>query len=71
MTDASIVGTQKLTAQVEAWHDGRTPDDGDPDEIVSVDVYIEANGDVITDQTRIELIRAAQANQTEVYSGRE
>lgn len=65
MSDSNIVGTQRLTAHVAAYDNGRTPADGDPDRIVETEVWLEADGKVIVDEARIAVIRATQAEQAQ------
>lgn len=61
--DTSLVGTQRLTAHVAAWDNGRTPDDGPPDRIIETDVWMEADGTIIEDTERIAAIRRIQTQQ--------
>lgn len=60
--DHGLAGTTRLTARVAAYHNGREPI-GEPDEIVEVDLYFEADGTQITDPDRIASIVAKQAEQ--------
>jgi hypothetical protein len=57
-TDMGLTGAQRMTAHVAAYHNGRTPDDGDPDEVSETEVWLEADGTVITDPARIDEVRA-------------
>jgi hypothetical protein len=61
--DVSLIGTQRITAHVAAYDNGRTPADGEPDRIVEVEVWQEADGTVVTDPERIAAIRAIQESQ--------
>ena len=61
--DRSLIGTQRVTAEVKSWHNGRTPADGECDEVSSVSIYYEADGSIITDQTRIAVIEVVQNRQ--------
>lgn len=71
MTDTTLIGTQRLTAHVAAWDDGRTPDDGPPDRVVETEVWLEADGTQITDEARIAVIRALQERQAQEASNGE
>ena len=63
MTDDTLIGTQRLTAHVAAYRNGRTPADGEPDEVIEVELWREADGTEVTDPTRIAAIRARQHEQ--------
>lgn len=63
-TDTALTGAQRMTAHVAAYHHGRAPD-GEPDEVVDVEVWLEADGTVITDPERIEEVRAWIADYAE------
>jgi len=62
MEDRGLMGTQRLTAHVAAYHNNREPD-GNPDEVVLVEIFAEADGTVITDPDRIAEVRAYQLAQ--------
>jgi hypothetical protein len=53
----------KVTAQVRKWENGRTPADGDPDEVVVTEHWEEADGTVITDPARIERLEASMRTE--------
>lgn len=66
MEDRSTFGTSRETAHVAAYRNDRVVVDGvaldglPPDEIALVEIFREADGTVITDPARIEIVRAAQ-----------
>lgn len=66
MIDRGTLGTTRETAHVAAYRNNRIVVDGvaldglPPDEIALVELFREADGTVITDPARIEIVRAAQ-----------
>jgi hypothetical protein len=69
MNDASLIGTTRETAHVAAYRNDRIVVDGvaldglPPDEVALIEFFREADGTLITDETRIAAIRAAQLAQ--------
>lgn len=63
-TDHLFVRPVRYRTQVEKWHPGRTPDDGAPDEVVSVEAWVDTDGSEIDDAERIaELNRERDREQ--------
>lgn len=54
-----------MQSQIRKWEAGRTPADGDPDEIVLLNQWQELDGTVITDPERIAELEARLARQHE------
>lgn len=52
----------KEATQVAKWENGRTPEDGEPDDIVTVTRWIE-NSEVVTDPDRIDQLEALLVQQ--------
>jgi hypothetical protein len=48
----------RYRAQIEKYGPGRTPDDGDPDEVVTVEQWVDVDGSEITDEARIAALNA-------------
>ena len=58
MTDIDRLGATRMTAHVAAYDNGRTPEDGEPDRVVEVEIWQEADGTVIDDNERIQEVKA-------------
>jgi hypothetical protein len=61
VTDVTLLRTQRETVTVAKYNNGRTPADGEPDDmLIGADIFTEGDGTVITDPGRIAAIRALQ-----------
>lgn len=63
-----ILGPFKAEAKVEKYNPGRTPEDGEPDEVMTVSGWFEAvNGEYvpITDPSRIAQLEETYGNKAE------
>lgn len=60
MTTTGTAGTWRETYTVSKYENGRTPADGDPDEVIAMERFFEADGREVVDAERIAEIRAAQ-----------
>lgn len=58
MRDETLIGTQRLTARIEAYNHetGETT-------VVEIEQWQERDGSLVSDPARIDQIRAAQARQ--------
>jgi hypothetical protein len=59
MQDATRIGAQRHEMTLAKYHDGRTPEDGDPDEVDTITVWTEPDGTQITDEARIAALDAS------------
>lgn len=66
----TMAGPYKARAAVAKYNDGRTPDDGDPDEVVVVEGWFEADGMEVTDPQRIAEIEAMIARNPDANQAR-
>ena len=60
--DNAALGAIKVRAMVRKWEGGRTPADGEPDDVIIREHWEEADGTVVTDPARIEQLEARLAS---------
>lgn len=59
MEDTARLGAMRHTIHLAKWEHGRTPADGEPDEVLEHTVWTEADGMPITDPARIAALEAS------------
>ncbi len=57
--DTTQIGAQRHEITVAKYHNGRTPDNGNPDETDTVVIWTESDGTPITDDARIAALDAS------------
>lgn len=54
--DRTYIGAYKMGLVLKKWENGRTPEDGEPDEVIVSDQWYEADGTEIWDPERIAFL---------------
>lgn len=54
----NATGPYMLSVQIEKYDNDRTPEDGPPDDVLTVSQWFEANGEPVTDPARIAELNA-------------
>lgn len=61
----TLSGPYRLATKLAKWENGRTPDDGAPDDVLESSTWYEAGGTEITDPQRIAVLEAANPPEGE------
>lgn len=56
--DAPRLGPMKVQTQLRKWENQRTPGDGEPDEVITQELWLDQDGAVIEDPERIAALEA-------------
>lgn len=57
-TDQATIGAYRVKVELAKWENHRTPADGPPDEVITVETWHEADGTEVTDPARAAVLES-------------